>query len=128
VTISRTDEMAEALWYCGPGQAELRQETLAPPKAGEVRVRALFGALSRGTEALVLAGRIALSPNWSERGNSIRFHSPSMQRWDVPTGMLAGMENPLFSAGRLLTWILISRLAIGVSAYRTWQKSATPRR
>ena len=49
---------AQALWYVAPGQAEIREETLTPPRPGEVRVRALFGALSRGTEALVLAGRV----------------------------------------------------------------------
>jgi NADPH:quinone reductase-like Zn-dependent oxidoreductase len=54
----RTDEMAEALWYSGPGKAELRQEKLAAPAAGEVRVRALSGAVSRGTEALVFSGRV----------------------------------------------------------------------
>ena len=53
--------MAQALWYAGPGQAEIRQETLAPPGAEEVRVRALFGALSRGTEALVFGGRVPAS-------------------------------------------------------------------
>jgi NADPH:quinone reductase-like Zn-dependent oxidoreductase len=53
--------MAEAIWYSAPGQAELRQEALAPPAADEVRVRALFGAVSRGTEALVLAGRVPVS-------------------------------------------------------------------
>jgi hypothetical protein len=58
LAIDRTDEVAEALWYTGPGQAEIRQEKLGPPGAGEVRVRALFGAVSRGTEALVLAGRV----------------------------------------------------------------------
>ena len=50
----RIDEVAQALWYVGPGRAEIRQETLAPPEAEDVRVRALFGAISRGTEALVL--------------------------------------------------------------------------
>jgi NADPH:quinone reductase-like Zn-dependent oxidoreductase len=58
VAIRRNDEVAEALWYSAPGQAEIRQEALAPPGAGEVRVRALYGAVSRGTEALVLAGRV----------------------------------------------------------------------
>jgi hypothetical protein len=58
---SRTDEMAEALWYSGPGKAEIRREKLAPPGTDEVRVRALFGAVSRGTEALVLAGRVPAS-------------------------------------------------------------------
>jgi NADPH:quinone reductase-like Zn-dependent oxidoreductase len=53
--------VAEALWYSGPGKAEIRRETLAPPGTDEVRVRALFGAISRGTEALVLAGRVPAS-------------------------------------------------------------------
>src|SRR6476660_5244819 len=34
---------------------------LTAPQPGEVRVRALYGALSRGTEALVLAGRVPAS-------------------------------------------------------------------
>ncbi len=55
---SLTDETAQALWYVGPGQAELREQALAPPSAEDIRVRALYGAVSRGTEALVLAGRV----------------------------------------------------------------------
>jgi hypothetical protein len=61
LALSRTDDIAEALWYSGPGQSEIRLETLAPPGADEVRVRALYGAVSRGTEALVLAGRVPRS-------------------------------------------------------------------
>src|SRR5471030_1465605 len=53
--------MAEALWYSAPGIADIRPEALAPPAADEVRVRALFGVVSRGTEALVLAGRVPVS-------------------------------------------------------------------
>lgn len=52
---------AEALWYTARGKAEIRQEILQPLRPGEVRVRALFGALSRGTEALVLGGRVPTS-------------------------------------------------------------------
>jgi hypothetical protein len=52
------DEVAQALWYVRPGVAEIRAETLAPLTPGHVRVRALFGALSRGTEALISAGRV----------------------------------------------------------------------
>lgn len=49
---------AEALWYTGAGRAEIREEELAPFAPGYVRVRALHGALSRGTEGLVMAGRV----------------------------------------------------------------------
>jgi NADPH:quinone reductase-like Zn-dependent oxidoreductase len=52
---------AKALWYVAPGRAELREEPVAAPKPGEVRVRALFGAISRGTERLVHAGRVPVS-------------------------------------------------------------------
>jgi threonine dehydrogenase-like Zn-dependent dehydrogenase len=55
---SGTDEVAQALWYTGPGQVEIRQESLPPPETGEVRVRSLYSAISRGTEGLVLAGRV----------------------------------------------------------------------
>jgi len=50
------DRTAEALWYVGPGRAELRAEPVAAPQAGEVQVRALHSAVSRGTERLVLEG------------------------------------------------------------------------
>ena len=51
----------KALWYVGPGRAELREEAVAAPEAGEAQVRALFGAISRGTERLVHAGRVPAS-------------------------------------------------------------------
>src|SRR5205809_1712432 len=51
----------KALWYVAPGRAELREETVDARKAGEVQVRSLFGAISRGTERLVLAGRVPAS-------------------------------------------------------------------
>ena len=51
-------ENSEALWYVGPGRAEIRAEPVAAPGDGEVRVRAMFSALSRGTERLVFAGGV----------------------------------------------------------------------
>jgi hypothetical protein len=61
VAKDRTDEVAQALWYIGPGRAEIRAETLVSLARDQVRVRAMFGALSRGTEALVMAGRVPAS-------------------------------------------------------------------
>ncbi len=52
---------ARALWYVGPGQAEIRNEVLGPLASGAVRVRAAHGAISRGTESLVAAGRVPSS-------------------------------------------------------------------
>jgi hypothetical protein len=51
-------ETARALWYAAPERAEIRPETLPAHAAGAVRVRALHGAVSRGTEALIFAGRV----------------------------------------------------------------------
>jgi NADPH:quinone reductase-like Zn-dependent oxidoreductase len=48
-----SDRSIQGLWYVGVGRAELRPESVAEPAAAEVRVRALFGAVSRGTERLV---------------------------------------------------------------------------
>jgi len=49
---------ARSLWYSAPEQVEIRSELLKPLSVGEVRVRGLFGALSRGTESLVFRGEI----------------------------------------------------------------------
>ena len=91
MAIDRTDEVAEALWYSGPGQAEIRQETLAPPAAGEVRVRALFGAVSRGTEALVLAGRVPPSEYERMRAPFMAGHFPFPVKYGYATvGLVEG--------------------------------------
>jgi NADPH:quinone reductase-like Zn-dependent oxidoreductase len=59
--MAKDRSMAKALWYIGDGQAELREEVAATPGSGEVRVRALYGAISRGTERLVAFGRVPAS-------------------------------------------------------------------
>lgn len=46
---------AQALWYSGPSRVEIRDTPLG---AGELRVRALYSGISRGTERLVLNGRV----------------------------------------------------------------------
>jgi len=91
VAISRPEQVAQALWYSGPGQADIRQETLAPPGAGEVRVRALFGAISRGTEALVLAGRVPESEFERMRAPFMAGHFPFPVKYGYATvGQIEG--------------------------------------
>ena len=85
MAISRTDEVAQALWYSGRGHAEIRQETLAQPGADEVRVRALHGALSRGTEALVLAGRVPESEYERMRAPFMAGHFPFPVKYGYAT-------------------------------------------
>lgn len=53
-----SSETAQALWYVGPGKAEIRAETVSPSGPGEVRVRAVASALSRGTERLIFSGLV----------------------------------------------------------------------
>jgi NADPH:quinone reductase-like Zn-dependent oxidoreductase len=50
--------LARAFWTTAPGRGELRDEHLAAPAPGTCRVRTLASGVSRGTEALVFAGRI----------------------------------------------------------------------
>jgi threonine dehydrogenase-like Zn-dependent dehydrogenase len=52
------EETAQSLWYSGAGRAEIREEPLAEPRPGEARARALYSAISRGTERLIFAGRV----------------------------------------------------------------------
>jgi threonine dehydrogenase-like Zn-dependent dehydrogenase len=46
---------ARAFWFVAPGRGEIREEIL---NAGDIRVRTLASGVSRGTEALVFAGRV----------------------------------------------------------------------
>ena len=59
---------SQALWYVNPGHVELREEEIAPPKDREVQVRALFGAISRGTERLVYCGGVPATEYERMRG------------------------------------------------------------
>jgi hypothetical protein len=59
--VPRGELSAEALWYVGPGRAEIRPERVGPLAEGMLRVRSCYGGISRGTEALIAAGRVPLS-------------------------------------------------------------------
>ena len=69
-------KLAQALFYTAPGQAEMREVALAPLRDGEVEVRTLFSAISRGTERLVFNGLVP-------EGEYQRMRAP-MQAGDFP--------------------------------------------
>ncbi len=50
-----------AFWTVAPGDGEIRHEVLAEPGEGEVRIRTLYSAISRGTESLVFRGEVPAS-------------------------------------------------------------------
>ena len=52
---------SSACWIVAPGHAEWRPERLPPLVEGQVRVRTLHTAISRGTEGLVLRGEVPAS-------------------------------------------------------------------
>jgi threonine dehydrogenase-like Zn-dependent dehydrogenase len=52
------NNLARALWYTAPGQAEWRSETLPEPGDGRALVRTLYSGVSRGTESLVSRGLV----------------------------------------------------------------------
>jgi len=49
---------ARALWFVPPGRTEIREADLPEPGPDDVLVRTLYTAVSRGTESLVLQGRV----------------------------------------------------------------------
>ncbi len=49
---------ALAFWVTQPGAGEVRAESVPDPAAGEVLVRTLYSAVSRGSERLVFEGRV----------------------------------------------------------------------
>jgi threonine dehydrogenase-like Zn-dependent dehydrogenase len=49
---------AQAYWLRAPGHGEIRRITLSEPGRGDVVVRTLRSAISRGTETLVFQGRV----------------------------------------------------------------------
>lgn len=52
------ETVARSLWIEAAGKAAIRAEPLRAPAPGQAEVRTLFSGISRGTEALVLAGRV----------------------------------------------------------------------
>lgn len=53
-----TSRVARAFWVDAPSIGALREEPVPAPAADQVLVRALFGAVSRGTETLVFRGGV----------------------------------------------------------------------
>lgn len=68
--------LARALWHVAPGVSEIRETNLPPLDSGRVRVRALWSAVSRGTERLVAGGAVPES-EWT------RMRAP-FQEGDFP--------------------------------------------
>ena len=52
------DDAALALWTVAAGRAEIRRASAPAPGPDDVRLRALVSGISRGTEALVYAGKV----------------------------------------------------------------------
>ena len=50
--------IAISVWYQSGGEVVLRKSALPEPEPGFARVRTLYSGISRGTERLVLAGRV----------------------------------------------------------------------
>lgn len=49
---------ARAFWIAARARGEIRDETVADVRDGDVRIRSVYGAVSRGTELLVFQGRV----------------------------------------------------------------------
>ncbi len=69
-------DTARALWYARAGVVELRDEPLRTPLDGEVLVATSFSGVSRGTERIIMAGKVGQS-EWE------RMRAP-LQAGDFP--------------------------------------------
>lgn len=76
---------AQACWTVSPGHAEIRHEFLPPLAEGDVQVRTLHTAVSRGTECLVFRGEVPAS-EWQ------RMRAP-FQSGDFPGPVKYGYVN-----------------------------------
>jgi NADPH:quinone reductase-like Zn-dependent oxidoreductase len=83
--VEHLDERAEALWYVGPGRAEIRSEPLPALHAGEVRIEALYGGISRGTERLVFTGAVPPSEYDRMRAPFMAGHFPFPVKYGYAT-------------------------------------------
>ena len=52
---------ARAFWVTAPGHGEIRVQQLRSPAPGELLIRTLYSAISRGTESLVFRGEVPQS-------------------------------------------------------------------
>ncbi len=93
----QVSERAQALWYVGPGRAEIRAEILpAEVGAGEVRIEALYGGISRGTERLVFSGRVPASEYARMRGPFMAGEFPFPVKYGYATvGRVLAGPDPL---------------------------------
>jgi len=78
-------DMARAFWVAAPGRGEIRDEPLPAPSPDDIVVQAAFGAVSRGTEALVFGGHVPPS-EWA------RMRAP-FQAGDFPAPVKYGYCN-----------------------------------
>lgn len=83
--VDAVDGLARAFWVTAPGRGELRDQPVGEPGPGDVVVRARFGAVSRGTEALVFRGDVP--PSEYER-----MRAP-FQEGDFPAPVKYGYVN-----------------------------------
>jgi NADPH:quinone reductase-like Zn-dependent oxidoreductase len=66
--VEHREEMSTALWFEAPGACALREEPLFAAGREEVRVRALYSGISRGTESTVFKGLVPESERERMRG------------------------------------------------------------
>ncbi len=92
---------ARAFWVQEPGRGEIVARTLPPRQEGQVRVRARFSGISRGTETLVFRGAVPESQRQAMRA--------PFQEGDFPGPVKYGyasvgevVEAPSTEAGRAL--------------------------
>lgn len=94
---TKRTETARALWYVAPGRAQIQEEALGSPRAGTVRVRASHGAISRGTESLIAAGRVPSSEFQRMRAPFMAGEFPFPVKYGYATVGIVDSGEPVFA-------------------------------
>jgi NADPH:quinone reductase-like Zn-dependent oxidoreductase len=120
---------AVSLWIVAPGRAELRRESLRAASADEVIVQARYGGVSRGTESLVLAGRVPASEYQRMRAPFQRGEFPfPVQYGYLSVGRVVGGGGPLSGRDVFCLFPHQSRYVVPASAVRPLPEGLPPGR
>jgi threonine dehydrogenase-like Zn-dependent dehydrogenase len=120
---------ARALWITGPGKAEIRQERIAEPADGEVLVRTLYSAISRGTESLVFRGAVPSSEYERMRAPFQEGEFPAPVKYGyINIGVVEGGPEALLGRSVFCLYPHQTRYVVPATAVEPLPRELAPRR
>jgi 2-desacetyl-2-hydroxyethyl bacteriochlorophyllide A dehydrogenase len=108
--------ITESLYFTGPSQIEVREETLPDPTPGEVVIEAAVSGISAGTELNVYRG---LAPQWRQRMDPATrlFTSDAGSEWKWPTRYGYAMVGRISAIGDNVSGFKLSDLVFAYAPH-----------